>query len=218
LVDYGQFIFSPKDLNYAKSTFALGLNYDSTDDYFTPRKGFILGGSVGYSGIGGDQKFVDATARFGAYYGLEDIIDYDLILRYKVRGRILKDRGNIAIPEKLFMGGIGSVRGFEPYSITPFSGPDDNRTLLGGTTSLINTVEASIPLSKAAKMRLAFFYDYGMIGRESTSFDEITKQGYGVSLEWFSPMGPINLVFAKAINPESYDRTSSFEFTMGRKF
>ena len=218
LVDYGQFIFSPKDLNYAKSTFALGLNYDSTDDYFTPRKGFIVGGSVGYSGIGGDQKFVDATARFGAYYGLEDIIDYDLILRYKMRARVLKDRGSIAVPEKLFMGGIGSVRGFEPYSITPFSGPDNNRTLLGGTTSLINTVEASIPLSKAAKMRLAFFYDYGMIGRESTSFDEITKQGYGVSLEWYSPMGPINLVFARAVNPESYDRTSSFEFTMGRKF
>jgi len=217
-VDYGRFIFSPKDLNYAKSTFSLGLNYDSTDDFYTPRRGIILGGSLGYSGVGGDQKFVDATARFGAYYGLEDIIDYDLILRYKVRARALKDRGNLAIPEKLFMGGIGSVRGFESYSITPFSGPDNNRTLLGGTTSLINTVEASIPLSKAAKMRLAFFYDYGMIGRETTSFDEITKRGYGVALEWYSPMGPINLVFARAINPESYDKTSNFEFTMGQKF
>jgi len=90
--------------------------------------------------------------------------------------------------------------------------------LLGGTTSLINTIEASVPLSKAAKMRLAFFYDYGMIGRNSTSFDEITKRGYGVALEWFSPMGPINLVFARAINPESYDKTSNFEFTMGQKF
>jgi len=218
LVDYGQFIFSPKDLNYAKSTFAVGLNYDSTDDFYTPRKGVILGGSLGYSGIGGDQKFLDATARFGAYYGLEDIIDYDLILRYKVRARALKDEGSIAVPEKLFMGGIGSVRGFESYSVTPFSGPDDNRTLLGGKTSLINTVEASIPLSKAAKMRLAFFYDYGMIGSSRTKFDEITKRGYGVSLEWFSPMGPINLVFARAINPESYDRTSNFEFTMGQKF
>ncbi|HIM93910.1 MAG TPA: outer membrane protein assembly factor BamA, partial [Campylobacterales bacterium] len=193
LRDDGRVIFGPKDLNYAKSTFSVGLNYDNTDDFYTPREGIILGGSLGYSGIGGDQKFVDASARFGAYYGLEDIIDYDLILRYKVRARYLKDQGNIAIPEKLFMGGIGSVRGFEPYSITPFSGPDNNRTLLGGTQSLINTVEASIPLSKAAKMRLAFFYDYGMVGRVSTGLDEITKEGYGVSLEWFSPMGPINL-------------------------
>jgi len=221
LIDFGQFIFGPKDLNYAKSTFSVGLNYDNTDDFYTPREGYILGGSLGYSGIGGDQKFVDASARFGAYYGLEDIIDYDLILRYKVRARYLKDQGNIAIPEKLFMGGIGSVRGFEPYSITPFefdNGTDGNRTLLGGTQSLINTVEASIPLSKAAKMRLAFFYDHGMVGRPSTGINEITKEGYGIALEWFSPMGPINLVFAKAVNPESHDQTASFEFTMGQKF
>ncbi|CAA6818030.1 MAG: Outer membrane protein assembly factor YaeT precursor [uncultured Sulfurovum sp.] len=218
LVDYGQFIFEPKDLNYAKSTFSLGLNYDTTDDYYVPREGIILGGSLGYSGIGGDQKFIDASARFGAYYGLEDLIDYDMILRYKVRARALKDQGDIAIPEKLFLGGIGSVRGYEPYSITPFSGPDNNRTLLGGTGSLINTLEASIPLSKAAKMRLAFFYDHGMIGRSGTGLDELTREGYGVALEWFSPMGPINLVFAKAKDPESYDQTASFEFTMGQKF
>lgn len=219
LTDYGQLIFGPKDLNYAKSTFSLGLNYDSTDDFYTPREGIILGGSLGYSGIGGDQKFVDASARFGAYYGLEDIIDYDLILRYKVRARYLKDQGNIAVPEKLFMGGIGSVRGYDPYSIRPFD-VDDNgtRDLKGGTESLINTIEASIPLSKAAKMRLAFFYDYGMIGRASTKLNEVTKEGYGVSLEWFSPMGPINLVFSRALNPESYDHTSNFEFTMGQKF
>ncbi len=218
LIDFGQFIFGPEDLNYAKSTFSLGLNYDSTDDFFTPREGFIIGGNLGYSGLGGDQQFVDASARFGAYYGLEDIIDYDLILRYKVRARFLKDQGNISIPEKLFMGGIGSVRGFQPFSITPFSGPDNNRTLLGGTNSLINTVEASIPLSKAAKMRLAFFYDHGIIGRSNTAINEITKEGYGVALEWFSPMGPINLVFARAVNPDTFDQTASFEFTMGQRF
>jgi len=215
--DYGQFIFTPTDLNYAKSTFSVGLNYDSTDDFYTPREGIILGGNLGYSGVGGDQKFVDASARFGAYYGLEDIIDYDLILRYKVRARYLKDQGNISIPEKLFMGGIGSVRGFQPYSITPFERDEnDTRILQGGTQSLINTVEASIPLSKAAKMRLAFFYDHGIVGGEGVT--ALTREGYGVALEWFSPMGPINLVFGRAINPESYDQTSNFEFTMGQKF
>ena len=82
--------------------------------------------------------------------------------------------------------------------------------------SMVNTVEASIPLSKAAKMRLSFFYDYGMIGENSIS--EIKKEGYGAAIEWFSPMGPINLVFSHARNPEDLDRTSNFEFTMGRKF
>lgn len=214
-------IFAQEDLNYAKSTFSIGLNYDSTDDFYVPREGIILGGSLGYSGVGGDEKFLETSAKFGAYYGLEDIIDYDLILRYKLRAALLQDKGHIDIPEKLFMGGIGSVRGFEPYSIAPSEDSVDangtaTRKYLGGMKSMINTVEASIPLSKAAKMRLAFFYDYGIMGEDK--IDEITKEGYGVALEWFSPMGPINLVFAKARNPEDLDRTASFEFTMGRKF
>ena len=214
-------IFGQEDLNYAKSTFSVGLSYDSTDDFYVPREGIILGGNLGYSGIGGDEKFIEASAKFGVYYGLEDLIDYDLILRYKLRATALKSKGQISLPEKLFMGGIGSVRGFEPYSISPSNDSVNaegkaSRKYLGGTKSIINTVEASIPLSKAAKMRLAFFYDYGMIGRDSVT--EIKKEGYGVSLEWFSPMGPINLVFAKARNPDDLDRKQSFEFTMGQKF
>ena len=214
---YNYGLFSPDDLNYEKSIFSMGLNYDSTDDFYVPRKGFIAGGSLGYAGVGGDQKYLEGQFKFGAYYGLEDIIDYDLILRYKLRATALKDQGKIAKPERLYMGGIGSVRGFEPYTLAPFTDDSNGtRSFIGGKQRLINTVEASIPLSKAAKMRLAFFYDYGMIG--DAKLNEITKEGYGVALEWFSPMGPINLVFAKAKNPDSLDRTASFEFTMGQKF
>ena len=220
--DFQQFtIFGQEDLNYAKSTFSMGLTYDNTDDFYIPREGIILGGSLGYTGVGGDEKFLEASLKFGAYYGFEDILDYDLIVRYKLRATALKDQGQISLPEKLFMGGIGSVRGFEPYSIAPSKDTVDDegresRQYLGGTKSLINTIEASIPLSKAAKMRLAFFYDHGMVGRKKVN--EITKEGYGVAIEWFSPMGPINLVFGKARNADSLDRTESFEFTMGRKF
>ena len=214
-------LFGQEDVNYAKSTFSAGLSYDSTDDFYTPREGIILGGNLAYSGVGGDEKFLETSLRFGAYYGLEDLIDYDMILRYKVRGSLIQDKGQVSLPEKLFMGGIGSVRGYESYSIAPSNDTIDDegnakRKYKGGLMKVTNTAEVSIPLSKAAKMRLAFFYDYGMIGEDSLS--EIDKQGYGVSVEWFSPMGPINLVFPRAINPDKLDRTSSFEFTMGRKF
>jgi outer membrane protein insertion porin family len=214
-------VFSNEDLSYAKSTVTASLSYDTTDDYFVPREGIILGGSIGYSGVGGDEEFMAYTAKFGAYYGVEDYIDYDLIFRYKLRAKWLKDTGHISGPEKLFLGGVSSVRGYEPYSIAPsIYGTNENgettRRYIGGMKSVVNTVEASIPLSEAAKMRLAFFADYGMIGEDN--FDEIKRAGYGVSLEWYSPMGPINLVFARAKNPGELDRTSNFEFTMGRKF
>jgi outer membrane protein insertion porin family len=214
-------VFSNEDLNYAKSTVTVSLSYDDTDDYFVPREGIILGGSLGYSGVGGDEEYLAYSAKFGAYLGVEEYIDYDLIFRYKLRAKWLENKGHISGPEKLFLGGVSSVRGYEPYSIAPsIYGTDKDglttRKYLGGMKSVVNTVEASIPLSNAAKMRLAFFADYGMIGEEN--FDEIKRAGYGVSIEWYSPIGPINLVFGRAKNPGTLDRTSSFEFTMGRKF
>lgn len=218
-------VWNDEDFSYAKSTFSLGLNYDSTDDFYVPRDGIILGGSVGHSGLGGDEKFIDYSAKFGFYKGLEDYIDYDLIFRYKLRANMLKDRGLIHGPEKLFLGGPSSLRGYESYSIAPHTdsmGEDADgnlkpkRKFKGGLKSVMNTVEASIPLSDSAKMRLAFFYDHGFIGEDT--FNEIERNSYGVSLEWFSPMGPINLIWGWAINPDKLDRESLFEFTMGRRF
>jgi outer membrane protein insertion porin family len=145
---------------------------------------------------------------------LEDWIDYDLILRVKGRVSSIDSGENEKIPvaEKLFMGGIGSVRGYERYSLSPKT----NGLVSGGKKRASFSVEASIPLSTAAKMRLAGFYDYGFIGDES--YDEITRSSVGVVLEWQSAFGPINLVFAKALDDVVGDRTSTFEFSMGTKF
>ncbi len=218
-------VWNDEDFSYAKSTFSMGLNYDTTDDFYVPREGIILGGSVGHSGLGGDEEFISYSAKAGFYKGLEDYIDYDLIFRYKLRANMLQDRGQIHGPEKLFLGGPSSLRGYEPYSIAPHDdsvGEDENgnletkRKFRGGLKSVVNTIEASVPLSDSAKMRLAFFYDHGFIGEDS--FTEIERKSYGVALEWFSPMGPINLIWGWAINPDKLDRESLFEFTMGRRF
>jgi outer membrane protein insertion porin family len=40
----------------------------------------------------------------------------------------------------------------------------------------------------------------------------------GAQIEWGSPFGPINLIFAKALGDEAYDKTATFEFNMGGKF
>jgi len=155
---------------------------------------------------------------------MEELIDYDLIMRFKARGTWLEHGENEKVPtaERLYMGGVGSVRGYSPYSVSPYiSYVDPNTGLVienrfGGDKRASGTIEASIPLSESAKMRLTFFADYGMIGRDS--LDEITKKSVGAQVEWQSPFGPINLVFAKAIDPEPYDKTAEFEFSMGSKF
>jgi outer membrane protein insertion porin family len=107
---------------------------------------------------------------------------------------------------------VRTVRGYESGSI----GGEENGYRTGGKYTFSNSVEASIPLVESAKMRLAFFLDYGMIGDDS--FDDMTRAGTGAQIEWFSPMGPITLVFAYPLMEEDGDKTSNFEFTMGQQF
>jgi outer membrane protein insertion porin family len=116
------------------------------------------------------------------------------------------------------MGGVGSVRGYDPYSLSPSLVSGD---LVGGTSRASGSLEASIPLSEAAKMRLAFFYDYGVVSLDSEvniAVDSVARSSTGVVLEWQSAFGPINLIFAYPLDEEDGDHTSTFEFSMGSKF
>ena len=226
---------------YKKLSGFASLSFDNTDDYYLPREGYIASLSAEFAQLNGDDynattypdgygDFTKINAKFGAFYGMEDLIDYDLILRFKARGSYIKRRGDdekLPVAERLFMGGIGSVRGYQPYSISPVL-PNGDR--IGGTYRTSATVEASIPLSEAAKMRLAFFYDIGVIGMDPEPYttadgerkyyeqDDITRSSVGAVIEWQSGFGPINLVFGYALDDKPGDETSTFEFSMGSKF
>ncbi len=208
--------------NYIKSSLIASLVYDSTDDYYTPREGIYAKLNVEYAGLGSassDKAFAEFTKydlKFAAYYGLQDSIDYDLILRYKLRASYIDADSftskYVPIAERLYLGGSRrGIRGFDSASIAPMTGD----FLTGGDRSYVHSIEASIPLSVASKMRLTFFADYGQIG--AGSFDD-AKKSVGAQVEWRSPFGPINLIFAQAIDADDDDQTTSFEFSMGTKF
>jgi len=231
---------------YRKLSGFASLSFDNTDDYYLPREGYIAAINAEFAQMDGDDinfqtypdgygNFTKLNARFGAYYGMEDLIDYDLILRFKARGTYIDKRSateKLPIAERLFMGGIGSVRGYQPYSISPTL-PNGDR--IGGTYRTSATVEASIPLSEAAKMRLAFFYDIGLVGTDDERYyddftdpnnpqvrtykgRDITRSAVGTVIEWQSGFGPINLVFGYALDDKPGDQTSNFEFSMGTRF
>ena len=124
--------------------------------------------------------------------------------------------GNLPINQRFFLGGIGSIRGFENRSLSPKNiyGYDE-----GGTIAFTNSVELSFPLIDRVKLRGALFFDYGAIGREVLDPHK-SKHRYstGVSIEWITPFGPLQLVFAKPLNPKPTDEPSTFEFTIGTRF
>ena len=50
------------------------------------------------------------------------------------------------------------------------------------------------------------------------TFNDIERSGAGALLEWISPMGPLQLIFSRALDDEPGDDTSSFEFSLGASF
>ena len=216
---------------YKKKFLFTSLSYDNTDDFYVPREGMKAAVNFEYANLdgkdvnltafpGGYGSFLKTSGKVGFYYGMEDIIDYDLIFRLKGRFTYISRNDGEKIPtaEKLFMGGVGSVRGFDPYSLSPSLETGD---LIGGTKRASVSLEASIPLAEAAKMRLAFFYDYGVLsldGESNVAIDSVSRSSTGAVLEWQSPFGAINLIFAYPLDDKPGDHKSSFEFSMGTRF
>ncbi|WP_086255939.1 outer membrane protein assembly factor BamA [Campylobacter vicugnae] len=213
-----------------KSAITPSISFNNTDDYYVPRSGIIASTSLEYAGVGGDMEFIKNKTTFNIYQGLQDYIDMDLIFRYKSGfGYIFNDDSSkLPINEKLFLGGISSLRGYDSRSVTPkkkICNPKANNggTIYGceiietgGKISFNNSFELSFPIINRLKMRGVIFYDYGMIGH--SDINEIKRSSAGVGIEWITPIGPLQLFYAQALDDKPGDDTSSFEFTIGRRF
>ncbi len=210
--------------DYTKSSVTISVNWDNTDDFYLPRQGFTLSQSFEKSGLGAQAKFLKSRTNFAKYFGLDEYLGFDAIFRYKARFNAIINNGYIPLAEKFYMGGIGSVRGYQSYSLSPTisdANAVDGIRRVGGTQTFSNNVEVSFPLVPQAKMRLVTYLDWGFISDNVTPdllSNNVARAGYGAGLEWFSPVGPIQLMFSNPINPQRGDKVTHFEFTMGQRF
>jgi outer membrane protein insertion porin family len=118
--------------------------------------------------------------------------------------------------KNFYLGGIGSVRGYETSAIGP---KDSLGNALGGRTLTVANAEYYFPmpgLEKDKSVRLSVFVDAGQV---SDNFDfKETRYSAGVGLSWFSPVGPIKISLGKALNAKPEDRTQLFQFSLGTTF
>ena len=213
------FVYNPalgekyESQDYTSSSITPYLNYDNTDDYYFPREGYRAGVSAEYAGIGGDSKYVKPSAYLKYFYSLEDLTELDWVLRLKTQMKTLIDNGQINQGDSLYLGGPKTLRGYKSYA---FPANETGYKTDPYKNLWANSAEMSFPLIPSAKMRWGLFYDYGMIGQDT--FNDIERSGAGALLEWISPMGPLQLIFSRALDDEPGDDTSSFEFSLGASF
>ena len=218
-----------KDGKSLKSSLIPSITYNSTDDYYLPRTGIIASTSLEFAGVGGDEKFLKSRTNFNWYQGIREWVDYDLIFRFKSSFGKIWDRGYIPINEKLYLGGIRNLRGFESRTVSPKVKVSSGSWYeTGGDTSFNSSAELSFPLIERVKMRGVLFVDYGVIRGRIANVTapgivdyvdgRISRYSAGAGIEWVTPMGPLQLIFAKPLKKQDGDDTSTFEFTIGQRF
>jgi outer membrane protein insertion porin family len=123
-----------------------------------------------------------------------------------------------------YVGGVNSVRGYDTSAIGPYIAANGTNAgyFEGGTKRAVGNIEVFFPvpgLKDSSQFRLSAFLDMGDVWKsdQSMNFGDL-RYSAGAGVAWYSPFGPIKLVFAKALNPEATDRTQMIQFQLGQQF
>ena len=166
--------------NYPLATLSYSIEENTTDDWWWPTRGHILGGGaeVGFA----DGPLVKLSGRYSAYKKLNESLIYALNAKL---GWMPLDAQNVGISERLFMGGSGDLRGFASRGVGPVDGKNDDLHI-GGSTKLLLQNELRFPIYKQLKGFV--FLDAGTLGEKPFEIGKPRVSG-GVGVRFSTAKG-----------------------------
>ena len=183
----------------------LSYAYLRSDNRIDPHNGYRLqfDTKVAKEGLGSDNNLLYGTALLK---GLTTVWDNHRFLgRVQFGGSATNGYKSIPPSLRFFAGGDQSVRGYDYQSLSPKNSDGDR---IGGRYMVAASAEYQYAV--ADKWRVATFIDQG------NSFNKLElpnlKTGVGVGVRWVSPVGPIRLDLAHALEDPGGIR---LHFSMG---
>ncbi|WMI97874.1 autotransporter assembly complex family protein [Pseudomonas chlororaphis subsp. aurantiaca] len=180
-------------------------SYLRSDNRIDPHNGYRLqfDTKLAKEGLGSDTNLLYGTVLLK---GLTTVWDNHRFLgRVQFGGSATNGYKKVPPSLRFFAGGDQSVRGYNYQSLSPENSDGDR---IGGRYMVAGSVEYQYSI--AEKWRLATFVDQG------NSFDKLElpnlKTGVGVGVRWVSPVGPIRLDLAHALDDDGGIR---LHFSMG---
>ncbi|MGN7740177.1 autotransporter assembly complex protein TamA [Pseudomonas sp. 22526] len=180
-------------------------SYLRSDNRIDPHNGYRLqfDTKLAKEGLGSDTNLLYGTVLLK---GLTTVWDNHRFLgRVQFGGSATNGYKKVPPSLRFFAGGDQSVRGYNYQSLSPENSDGDR---IGGRYMVAGSLEYQYSI--AEKWRLATFVDQG------NSFDKLElpnlKTGVGVGVRWVSPVGPIRLDLARALDDDGGIR---LHFSMG---
>ncbi|MCE3233194.1 MAG: yaeT [Rickettsiaceae bacterium] len=201
--------------------------YDKRDSRFSPKSGYYLSLDQRLAGLGGDLNYIKHEAKAGYYipvYKEEFILKFDLsgghIAGYN--GKDIRFADNFRLTGR-------KVRGFSSVGFGPtdISTSTVDPTVLGGKRYYAQSTELEFPIAFVPD-ELGFkgfiFNDLGSVtgyddnlGLNIIDRDRLHASA-GIGFSWVSPLGPLNVSYAKPYLKEDFDDTQQLQFDFGTRF
>ena len=111
------------------------------------------------------------------------------------------------------------MRGFESGRV----GPKDGGDFVGGNYAYSINFSSNIPqlFQDSQNVDFLFFTDIADlwgVDYDSSLNDNEIRSSIGLALDWFSPIGPMNISIAQPITKADGDKTETFRFNLGTTF
>ena len=200
----------------------LGWSRDGRDSALVPTRGSLQRVNADMS-VAGDIRYARASYQYQQYIPLSK--KYTLAFNTDLGwGQGLKGQP-YPLFKNFFVGGLGSVRGFEQSTLGPARQTSISNTApiyLGGPTKLVFNAELLMPFPGAGNdrtLRLFGFTDIGSaFGEDEKISSQALRASAGIGLSWISPMGPLRFSFATPIRQQTGDKIQRLQFQIGTSF
>lgn len=196
------------------------LFWDYLDSRYNPSDGYYFSLSNDLAGFGGDTRYLRTDASLGYYIPLSDKWTLGLSTS---GGYIFGIGQDVRLNNRYFLGG-STLRGFEDGGVTARSKIGNDA--LGGNWQVTAGAQLMFPLGLPNEfgMKGKIFADFGMVGKPDDYnasemwYSSKLRGSIGIGFVWSSPLGPINIDYARPILKEKYDETEYFRLNFGMGF
>ena len=197
----------------------IGWSRDTRDSALVPSTGRVIRTNGEWS-VGGDMRYVRGTAQYQQFVPVTRRVTAAFNSELSIGAAT--GSGSYPIFKNYYLGGLGSVRGFEQGSLTTAAQRAASLTATGGAKKVVFNAELLSPLPGGGNdrtLRGFAFVDAGGIyaPNEAIQLSEM-RASFGVGISWISPVGPLRLAFARPLSKFDADKMQSIQFQIGTTF
>ena len=204
-----------QDGNYNNVELDYNFFYDKRDKTFRPTDGYYSSFDQTLPLLSNDYS-ISNKYDYRFYHKLSENMISNISFHISAINSL--DGSNVRVSDRLFLSSR-KLRGFEPGKI----GPKDNLDFIGGNYTSAMSFSSTLPsiLPTMESIDFSLFIDAGNIwgvDYDSSLDNSKIRSSTGLSVDWLTPIGPLNFVFAQPITKSSTDIEQNFRFDIGTTF